>query len=448
MEMNARKGRIERFLSVFTEVRAGEAGTALLLTLNVFLILCAYYFVKPAREALILAGSGAEVKSYAAAVQALLFLGVVPLYARLASGLDRRTLITRVTLFFVACLVAFAGLDAAGVSVGIPFFLWAGIFNLMIVAQFWSFANDVYSQEEGVRLFPLLVFGMSAGAVGGSFLAGRAVGALGVVGLLIVAALLLLCGLAVTWAVDRRQRAVSSRKVAVPEQARHVGEPEGGRLGRGGAFQLVWRSRYLLLVALMILLLNWVNTNGEYVLGRTVTESVPEGVQDPKAFIAGFYADFFLWVNLVGFAGQLFLVSRILRWLGVRGALFVHPLLSLIAYSTLAVFPVLPAVRWSKTAENATDYSLTNTVKNALFLPTSREEKYKAKQAIDGFFVRAGDVLSAAVVFAGTSWLALSTRGFALVNLVLVVVWLGTALLLARRHRQVAEDVPSEKGMS
>ena len=444
----ASKGRLERFLSVFTEVRPGEAKTALLLTLNIFLILCAYYFVKPAREALILAGSGAEVKSYAAAAQALLFLGVVPLYAWLASGLDRRTLITRVTLFFVACLGIFAGLDAAGFAVGVPFFLWAGIFNLMIVAQFWSFANDVYTQEEGVRLFPLLVFGMSAGAVGGSFLAGRAVGALGVVGLLVVAALLLLCGLAVTWAIDRGQRAGPRPEGNRPGQARAATEPETGRLGRGGAFQLVWRSRYLLLVALMILLLNWVNTNGEYVLGRTVTESVPPDVGDSKAFIAGFYADFFLWVNLVGFAGQLFLVSRILRWLGVRGALFVHPVLSLIAYSTLAAFPVLPAVRWSKTAENATDYSLTNTVKNALFLPTSREEKYKAKQAIDGFFVRAGDVLSAAVVFAGTSWLALSTRGFAIVNLVLVVAWLGTALLLARRHRQVAGDAQDDAARS
>lgn len=159
---------LDRALRPFTDVRAGEGPTALLLALNVFLLLMAYYFIKPIREALILGESGAEVKSYASAVQAVLLLGAVPLYARLAGRLPRRTLINRVTVFFAGCLVVFFLLGTAGVPLGIPFYLWVGIFNLMIVAQFWAFANDVYTNDEGERLFPLVQFGASVGAVLGS----------------------------------------------------------------------------------------------------------------------------------------------------------------------------------------------------------------------------------------------------------------------------------------
>ena len=138
-----RAGPLDRALRLFTDVRAGESGTALLLTLNVFLILAAYYVVKPLREALILSGEGAEVKSYAAAGQAMLLVGLVPAYGILADRLPRRGLLNAVTAFFVLCLVGFYGLTRANVPVGVVFFLWVGVFSLMIVAQFWSFANDL-----------------------------------------------------------------------------------------------------------------------------------------------------------------------------------------------------------------------------------------------------------------------------------------------------------------
>jgi len=118
----------------------------------------------------------------------------------------------------------------------------------------------------------------------------------------------------------------------------------------------------------------------------------------------------------------------------VRTAVLVLPLIALMGYALLAFAPILALVRWVKTAENATDYSVQNTVRNVLFLPTSREQKYKAKQAIDSFFVRSGDVLSAGLVYVGVHWLALSTTGFARVNLVLVCVWLVLAVLVGRDY--------------
>jgi AAA family ATP:ADP antiporter len=115
-------------------------------------------------------------------------------------------------------------------------------------------------------------------------------------------------------------------------------------------------------------------------------------------------------------------------------AVLVLPLLALGGYAVAAAMPVLAVVRWTKTAENATDYSLQSTVRQVLFLPTTREEKYKAKQVTDTIFVRAGDVLSAMLVFAGTTWLGFAVRDFALVNVLLACVWLGIAIAIGREH--------------
>ena len=105
-------------------------------------------------------------------------------------------------------------------------------------------------------------------------------------------------------------------------------------------------------------------------------------------------------------------------------AVMILPMISLGAYNILVFFPVLMAVLAAKVAENSTDYSLNNTVRNMLFLPCTYEQKFSAKQAIDSFFVRMGDVLSAVLVFVGTTVLVLQPRGFAAINALLVVVWL------------------------
>ena len=441
--------RLERFLNLFTEVRPGEGATTLLLAANVFLILGAYYLVKPVREALVLAGGGAEVKSYAAAGQAVLLMGAVPLYGRLATHLPRRRLLNVVTLFFAACLVGFYVLARRvppdrGMALGVAFFLWVGIFNLMVPTQLWAFANDLYTPEAGKRLFVLIAFGASSGAVAGSWAAGRLIEPIGVQRLMLVAAVVLTASLALTNAVDARARGGGG-------DAPH--RPGGDRAGvpPGNAFALVARSRYLLLLAAFVLLLNFVNTTGEYVLGRVAlahaeqiaTTAAAHGL-DVEALIGEFYASFFAVVNLAGLLLQLFVVSRVLKYGGVRVAVAVLPALSLCGYALVAAAPLLAVVRWVKTAENATDYSLMSTVRQVLFLPTSRQEKYKAKQVVDTFCVRVGDVLSAALVFAGTSWLALDVRGFAAVNVALAAVWLGLALLVGREHaRRLAARAPA-----
>jgi len=441
MEQLRPKNPLEKFLSLFTEVRPGEGGTAILLFINLFILMSSYYIMKPVREALILSGGGAEVKSYAAAGQALLLLGAVPLYSVLASRMTRMVLINTVTLFFTACLGVFYLLAQLDVPLGVIFYLWVGVFNLMVPAQFWAFSNDLYSPESGKRIFVIIAFGANSGAIFGSYITRQLAEPLGVYQLLLVAAGLLIFNLVLTNIVDARD--------IKPEAAgkRNENKDESEKtIGKGGAFQLVFKSKYLLLIAFLMLFLNWVNTTGEYILGKTVLNFAQEAVtsgaaQDStlKQYITIFYAEFYGIVNIATLLIQLFVVSRILKYFDVRIAILVLPIIAMIGYSVLAFIPILAIVRSVKTAENSTDYSLQNTVRQILFLPTTREQKYKAKQAIDSFFVRVGDVMSALLVFVGTTWLSFNVKDFALFNLVLVFIWLILAYIIGKENKRLVQ---------
>jgi hypothetical protein len=155
--------------------------------------------------------------------------------------------------------------------------------------------------------------------------------------------------------------------------------------------------------------------------------------------IGSFYGEYQFWVNVLAFVLQAFVASRLVKHRGLRGVLLALPLIALGGYTVIAAGVGFALVRWIKTAENATDYSIMNTARQLLWLPTSTDEKYKAKQAIDGFFVRSGDVLSAAIVFAGTAVLHLSIARFAVVNVALVVTWLAVAAIVLRRHDELLE---------
>ena len=441
---------LERFLKPFADVREGEGTTAILLMLNLFVLLTSYLIIKTVREALILAGGGAEVKSYAAAGQALLLLLVVAWYGSFASKVNRIKLINGVTLFFISHLIAFYVLGQLQVALGVAFFLWVGIFNLLLIAQFWAFANDLYTREQGERLFAIVAFGGSLGAILGPVLAGWLFAPIGAYRLMLVAAALLAICILITNVVNSRENQRRQTQPAKPA----IDAP----LGRAGGFALIVAQPYLLLIAILMVLLNLVNTTGEFVLGKKVAEEArltvsteqeraairnangetsEETEKATQAFIGEFYANFFFWVNLVGAAIQLLLVSRIIKYIGVAGSLFFLPVISLFSYSLMVLFPILGYIQLAKIVENSTDYSLQNTTRQALFLPTSREMKYKAKAAIDTFFVRIGDVLSAAVVFVGTYWL-FNTETFATINIALVAIWLPLVAVIGRRYKKLA----------
>jgi AAA family ATP:ADP antiporter len=445
VEPDVRPGPVDRALRLFSDVRAGEGVTVLVLLANAFLILVSYYILKTVREPLILATGGAEVKSYAAAGQAAALMLFVPAYAWFTSRVDRMVLCLGVSAFFLACIeVFYLGAHLQVRFLGIAFYIWVGIFSLAVIAQFWSYANDVYPEEAGKRLFPVIAIGSTVGSPIGSWVAGQLFKA-GVPPstMLQISAALLLVSIGLYVIANRRlQRRRASVAAPAPE-----------RIGGGhGAFELIFANPYLRFIAILLVVLNVVNSTGEYIVSRSVTEwaagltaSVPaEGQREARErLIGGFYGDYFFWVNVLSACLQAFVVSRLVRRVGLRGVLIALPLVALGSYTLIAAGVGLAIIRWAKTAENATDYSVMNTARALIWLPTTREEKYKAKQAADTFFVRLGDLGSAGLVFLGVNHLGLGLRGFAAVNLALVVVWLGLAALVLRENRRLTALRPA-----
>lgn len=433
--VHGRRSPVERVLGLFTEVRPGEAGLALLMTLSIFLVLTSYLMAKVLREPLILTGGGAELKSYASAFQVILLVAVLRFYAWIAGRFPRRTLMNAVYLFFMGCMVLFyLILITVGSLSGLLFFLWVGIFSLVVIAQFWSYANDIYTPEEGKRLFVLLAFGASSGGVFGPMLANLVIKLVGLNQLLLVSVSILGISLLLINFIDRR---LVERKVERAAAAAKAAEPE---FSKDGALAVVFRNRYLLLIALLILAVNWMNTSGEYILGKGVQQAAAAisagDVAAQKSFIGDFYSRYFTIVGTVALVFQLFVVSRIIKYLGIRVAILILPAVALGGYSVIALFPVLAVMFKAKIAENSIDYSLNNTVRHMLFLPTSREEKYKAKVAIDSLFVRSGDVLSAGLVFVGVTWLSAGIRFFAFFNLFLALACLLLAIAIGLAYKK------------
>jgi ATP:ADP antiporter, AAA family len=427
-------------------VRAGEGLTAVLLATSLFLLLMGYYIIKPVREALILQHpSGAEYKSWLGAAIALLLLVVVPTYSKLADRLPRNRLVGGVTLFFASHLVIFyAAASTSGVRqsllFSLIFFVWVGIFNMMLVAQLWAFANDIYDPERGKRLFVIVGLGASLGAIAGGQITLALSSLFDVFEMLLVGAVALVGVAVITQVVHRRESGrAQALRAASPESALAT-EPHD----MTGAFAMVLQNRYLALIAAFSLVFSIVNTNGEYMVGKLIKAAaaleVERGTLNPAdlvRFIAARFNTYFQWTSWLSFAMQFLVVSRLIRWAGFGRAFFILPVIALLDGVAVTIAPVLTVLFIGKIVENSTDYSLNNTLRHMLWLPTTREMKYKAKQAVDTFFVRMGDVASGASVALGATVLQLGVRVFAIANVVLAVVWLWLAWAIAREHQKL-----------
>lgn len=451
--------RLERFLRLFTDVRAGEGATALLLFANVFLVLCAYYFIKPLREGWLsvsaLGGlADREMKAYTAFAQSLLLIPIVSGYGRLATGVARLRLITGATVLCMVVQVAFYfwnpnGALSAIPGSGIAFYLWVSIFGVFVVAQFWTFAADVYNDERGRRLMPMIAIGATGGAAFGASIVAKFVkSAQFGPELFLLAGLLPLAGsIALTRVVDRREDPGAPQQVAEPPGP----DPDHDH---GNAIRMIFSTRFLIATAGITLLLSWVNTNGENLLFGAITsatkaEAAEMGLVDPAAIkqftseaIAAFYGNFFTWVNLCALLLQGLVASRLLKYGGFGTIVLMMPLISLMAYSAMAIVPILMVIKVMKIAENSTDYSINNTARHVLWLPVDKEMKFKGKPTIDTLFVRLGDGLAAATILVGTRVFALSTQAYLYLTVLLVLAWIASAIVLAQEHRELAQTSP------
>jgi AAA family ATP:ADP antiporter len=453
----------ERLLRLFTDIKPGEGPTAVMMFANVFLILLAYYFIKPLREGWIAVSdigglSKMEVKAYSSFAQSVFLLFVVGWYAKLADRWDRATLFTRATLFCISNMVIFWFLQPAFFFEKLPlsgilYYLWVGMFGVFVVAQFWTFCADVYTDERGKRMLPFIAVGATSGAAAGSWIVAQLVGSALVPteALLLVATLPLFVSILLIRKVERRvnHRGKTDDGHARGEESASEAGVEKASIWSGA--RLVLLSKFLLLAALVTLFTNWVNTNGENLLFRVIQEALTtqaqeQGVPEGQAMLEftrdgtnAFYGNFFFWVNIAAMLLQAFVASRLLKYGGFAAILLVLPVIALTSYSLMALLPVLAVVKVMKIAENATDYSLNNTSRHVLWLPVSSAMRFQGKPAIDTLYVRLGDGLAAITVLVGVQLLALATEEFFVFNVFLVLCWLVAGVLLVREHRRASE---------
>src|SRR5262245_12946969 len=419
---------VEKFLGLFTRVLPGEGRCIAILTLQAFTLMLAYYLIRPVREALILTEGTAELRNYAVGVQAVLLILILPVYGQLVRRVATNRVFQFVMGFFALNLVAFHVLGSLGLRFSFAFFVWASIFAVMAVTQFWAFATDLLDVGTGTRLFGVIAVGVSAGAWAGANIASVAFAAIGPYGLMLAAAGVLILSIGLCECARTARPATGQR---CDEASRASGLAQRWL----GGIAVIGRSRYLIGIAALVVLVNWITSTGDYVLSSWLTDVARERAPtDPGAYIGAFMGRYCSTITLVGFMVQLLLVSRIINGAGIARALLVTPIAILAGFCLIGLVPVFAVLQSALVVQRSLDYSLLNTTRSALLLPTSRDEKYQAKTAIDTLFYRLGDLLSSLGVFVGLRILDDPRHQFVWLVVALSAVMTLVAWLIGREH--------------
>ncbi len=405
-------------------VRREERRPLILSFVYFFCVLAAYYVLRPIRDEMGVAGGVNHLPwLFLGTLSATLLVG--PLFARLVARLPRRRFVAWAYRGLAVCLIGFAlALEilpaSAQVWTGRVFFVWLSVFAVFAVSLFWAVMADVFQAAQARRLYGLIGAGGTLGGLAGGLLTGWLVQLVGTMPLLLVSALLLEAALRAMYALSGH---VAGRDGA---QARIEREIIGGSAWAG--MSGVLRSRYLLAIALFMLLFTW----GSAFLYLLQAEIVAREIVDRAARTA-YFARVDVWVNASTLVVQLLLTGRLIERVGVGAVLAFLPLLSLAGFAALATAPVLSLVILLQVLRRTGDFALSRPAREVLYVPLSREEKYKAKSFIDTFVFRFGDQLGAwshaALAAAG-----LSLGAIAAAAVPLSAAWLAVAVWLGRRH--------------
>jgi len=389
--------------------------------MRLFLILLAYYLMKPVREELILDGGSAQIRSYALAGQATLLLFLVPFYSRIIKRLHGDKLFHIVTLFLAANIGLFYFMGSAGMDIGVPFFIWLGIFSVVQISQFWTMVSDYHNVDKGKKLTSYIAIGGSLGAMIGAMIAKTLYHDLGAYGLMVVAIVMLVVAVLIPGAKGELRK--DHHDTSDDESIKHL----------LGGLKRVMDVPYLRWIAVSVVLLNLINSTGEFILADFVT------AEKSGAEIGEFYSSFYLYVNIATLILQAFMVRPLFRVIGVGGALISLAAINLFMYLSVLAFPVLAWFAIVKMADNSIDYSVANTTKQVLFLPLDRFTRYEGMLAINTFFTRFGDLIQGGVIFLVISVLSLSTMVLVGTNIALCLLWLLATMKVSRMFQQQTE---------
>ena len=415
-----------RGLQRVVDVRDDEVRALFVATLYGFCIFLSYYILRPVRDEISSADRGNLQVIWTAVFFVMLI--AVPAYSWLTSRYGRRIFVPVANRFFILNLVAFyAALyllpESARPWIDRVFYVWGSVFALFVVTVFWGFLVDVFSNQQGRRLFAFITVGASLGGIAGSAVSAFLVQAVGIFALLLMACVPLEIG---SWCATWLHRADQERRFERTE----LDSPLPGTAFSG--MRTVFRNPYLATIAAYIGLMTFAST----VLYFQQAHLVGEAITD-RAARASFYAQIDLAVNVLTIVLQVALTARILRWLGVALSLMLIPAITVIGFIGLGVVPLLAVLVGLQILYRAGRYGIAKPVREVLFTVVGREERYKSKAFLDAAIYRGGDLVSG-WIYAGLAAVGLSVGAIALVAAPLAAVWVGTGLVLGRRHDLLA----------
>lgn len=431
-------------------LRPGELRIVLLAAAYFFVVLAAWFMVRPVREQLGIAGGVWDLRWLFLVTWAVMLL-LQPLYGRAVAVFPRRVFVPLV--YFVAggsFLLFFLGMQTLGAGdqlwLGRGFYVWSSVVNLWIVAVFWSYMADHVSSERAKRLYPWIAVGGTLGAIVGGLVAKGTLAIAGDIGgealadqvvawLLPASAVLLFL---VPWFVARLHRALAQSESALGLQGAAPAAPIGGSAW-AGLRELV-RSPYMLRISVLALGYSLTSTLLYFAQADIVSAAFDSRAERTEAF-----AVIDIITQSLTLFVQVFLTRRFISSLGIGRTLAILPVIAAASLLAVWLFPIFGVIAASQALRRASSYAVSKPTREVLFSVLSREDKYKAKAAIDTFVYRTGDALGA-MTSMGLRAVAPALAAVVWLGLPITFVWTAVALRLGRDHAERTHETPRGDG--
>lgn len=433
---------VRRVLRLFVDIERDEVEPALLFFVFWFLVIVVFWVLKPLKTGVFidpLGDRGAEIELYAKLMNIGVAILAVWLFSLLYNRLGSRWLIFSLCGLFVGALLWFAGIIEAEAEPGAfkywAFYLFGDAWTTIWVATFWAYLNEMTHTEQSKRLYGLIGGGGIIGGLVGTTVVATTVEDVGMSALLmgtVVATVILALITVRIEMLSARAGAAIGRDVG---ETRIVAKKEKTNAAIDGA-KLVMASKYLFAIAMIMFLYEFASQILDYQF-KNELESV-EGAAETSAF----FANIGIIINSVSIITQFFLVSLIIRKWGITTALLVLPVAMLISSGIYFAIPVLWAGSLLTVSDNSLNYSINQTSRETLFVPTSGDAKYKARAFINMFVQRFGKGIAILMALGLT---AFPIRYLSFLAAAVIAVWAGFAWYAGRRFDEETGEEAEER---
>ena len=427
--MDAEISPLARLLKTVAGVEPEEVKAVVISFVYFALLMGSYFIVRPVRDAMGTVYGIANLQELYTGTFFVSFL-VAPAYAYLTSRIRLAIFLPWVYGFIAVTMVIFYGLFETVEQqqdrwVAALFFVWVSTFNVLIISVFWSLMADTFSRTQAKRLFGFIAAGGTVGTIGGPALAALLVNVVGTNTLMLISAAGFLATAWLVTVLEREKRRLGA--VGADVQRTTLDRTLGGNPLEG--FALLFRSPYLLMIGLFILLMTTISTIIYFQLGDLITRAFDSREARTQA-----YATIDLAVNGATVFLQLFGTGRIIERFGVTAGLLLNPVIMVFAFLGVAFSPVLLVLGSIQVVRRFAEYAIAKPSREMLFTVVDQESKYKAKNVIDTVVYRFGDVTSA---WLSAAVLPFGVAGLAVAGIVMSAIWFPVAYLLGLRYEGV-----------